>query len=248
MTQAPRALLLAAGIGRRLGVDHPKCLLELGGHTLLERHLRLLHAMGVPGLTIGVGYQSERIQAVARAVNPGLELAFIHNPRYREGSVLTLWRLREVLRGGAPVLVLDADVLYDERMLERLLRSPHDNVFLLDRDFEDGDEPVKLCVRDGRLVEFRKRAEVACDHCGESVGFFRFSAETAAALAARTQRYIREGKRDAPHEEAIRDLLLERPEAFGWEDVTGLPWLEIDFLEDVERARREVLPRLRPLP
>ena len=45
-------------------------------------------------------------------------------------------------------------------------------------------------------------------------------------------------------DEAIRDLILEHPERFGAVDVRDLPWTEIDFEEDVVRARSHVLPQL----
>ena len=66
----------------------------------------------------------------------------------------------------------------------------------------------------------------------------------AARLAAAAERYIRAGRLDEPHEEAIRDILLADPGAFGFEDISGLPWLEIDFPEDLIRARDRILPRL----
>ena len=44
--------------------------------------------------------------------------------------------------------------------------------------------------------------------------------------------------------ETLRDLILERSQVFQIVDVTGAPWLEIDFPADLERANREVLPRL----
>jgi len=40
-------------------------------------------------------------------------------------------------------------------------------------------------------------------------------------------------------------VLLAQPEDFGYEDVSGLPWIEIDFPEDVERAGAEILPSIR---
>jgi choline kinase len=244
----PRALILAAGLGRRIGLDHPKALLEFAGRSLLERHLRLLQACGVRRATLALGHQGERLREAAQRAGNGLALEFVDNPRYREGSIVTLWTLRHALAAGESVLVMDADVLYDQRMLQRLLASPHENVFLLDRDFEPGEEPVKLCVRGARLVEFRKRVSGTFDYCGESVGFFRFGPGKAAELARRAEDYVQRGHTEAPHEEAIRDLLLADPEAFGWEDVTGLPWMEIDFPQDVRRARERILPALLPLP
>ena len=54
-----------------------------------------------------------------------------------------------------------------------------------------------------------------------------------------------EGLMDAPHEEALRDVLLAQPSVFACEDVSGLPWLEVDFPEDVERAIKHILPAIR---
>jgi choline kinase len=135
-------------------------------------------------------------------------------------------------------------------MIGRLRDSPHPNCFLLDRDFEAGEEPVKLCVRAGRLIDFRKRIDknLKFDFQGESVGFFRFSAGTAAALIRRAADYVNEERLDEPYEEVIRDLLLQDPARFGYEDITGMPWIEIDFPEDVQRAERDILPRLPELP
>ena len=66
-----------------------------------------------------------------------------------------------------------------------------------------------------------------------------------AALGGVVEREVDDGRRDEWYEEAVRDELLAGPvEAFGYEDVTGLPWIEIDFAEDVERAEKEILPNL----
>jgi choline kinase len=142
---------------------------------------------------------------------------------------------------------MDADVLYHPAILQRLVETAIENCYLLDRDFAPGDEPVKIAVRDGVMVEFRKQlaSGLQYDTLGESVGFFRFGADCAAAIASRCAQYDAEGLADAPHEEALRDELLARPGDFGFEDVSGLPWIEIDFPEDVARAAEEVLPAIR---
>jgi choline kinase len=139
---------------------------------------------------------------------------------------------------------MDADVVYDNRLVARLLQSKHHNCFLLDRNVEAGEEPVKLCVRGGHLVEFRKHAQVPCDYYGESVGFFRLSSEMAEKLADRAGAYITQNRLDQPYEEAIRDVLLAEPSYFGFEEVTGVPWIEIDFQWDVDRAHNDILPKL----
>ncbi|MFO1436033.1 MAG: hypothetical protein U1F34_06695 [Gammaproteobacteria bacterium] len=66
----------------------------------------------------------------------------------------------------------------------------------------------------------------------------------AARLARKTEEYLESGRRQEPYEEAIRDLLLATPGDFEFEDVTGIPWLELDFPEDIDRANNKVVPLL----
>ena len=240
------AIILAAGVGRRLGAadGRPKVLLEVGGRTLLDRHLAALRSCGVEEVSITVGHGRELIEAEVARLGWRGRVSFVHNPRFREGSLVSLWAQSARLRDGRPLLLMDGDVLYDSRMVARLVAAPGENVLLVDRDIEPSDEPVKICFHGGRIVDFRKRPVHTHDWHGESVGFFRFSGATAAALADRCAAYVEEGRADLEYEEAIRDLILADPDRFGAADVTALPWIEIDFEADVVRARAEILPLL----
>jgi len=243
-----KAFIMAAGIGKRLGTDNegpPKCLLEFSGKTLLQRHFDILSHCGISEVVIGVGYRSDHIERAITANGNGIEVSTVFNPDYEKGSVITLkTTLADHLPGDEEILLMDADVLYDHRLLQRLLASGYSNCFLMDRDYEPGEEPVKLCVRENTLVEFRKQVDVDSDFCGESVGFFRLRSDTAQNVINAASTYIDAGDLDTPYEEALRDVLLSAPADFGFEDITGLPWTEIDFPEDVVSARENVLPGL----
>jgi len=171
-------------------------------------------------------------------------IRIVQNPDYHKGSIISMLIGLQALANEPDFLLMDADVLYDYRILGRLLNTQHQNCFLLDRDFERGDEPVKLCVRDGQLIEFRKKIDdnLKFDYQGESVGFFRFNNETAAKLIQSANTYLARGEDTQPYEECIRELLLMDPDSFGFEDITGLEWIEIDFPEDINRANNEILP------
>ncbi|SDB60611.1 phosphocholine cytidylyltransferase family protein [Belnapia rosea] len=244
--QATFAIILAAGVGRRLGRDGhpPKVMLEFGGRTLLKRHLDALEAAGIREASITVGYQREMIEEEVKRHGWHDRVSFVHNPRYREGSLVSLYAQSARLRAGHSLLLLDGDVLYDPRMIDRLVRAPGENLLLADREIEPGDEPVKICFQDGRIVDFRKQPERAHDWHGESVGFFRFSAAMAAALADRCADYVARGQTGLEYEEAIRDLILAQPDRFSAQDISDLPWIEVDFAADVLRAREHVLPQL----
>ncbi|WP_437377166.1 NTP transferase domain-containing protein [Inquilinus limosus] len=240
------AIILAAGIGRRLGsaAGGPKILLRFGGRSLLERHIAALHANGIDDISITIGHEGEQIRREIDRLGLGGRIGFVENPRYREGSLVSLWVQRGRLAAGKPVVLMDGDVLYPEPMIGRLLAAAPENALLVDREIEPGDEPVKICFRGDTIVDFRKKPEHAHDWHGESVGFFRFSPDMARALGDRTDWYVRQGITAVEYEEAIRDLILAHPHRFGVADISDLPWTEIDFDVDVTRAQREILPQL----
>jgi choline kinase len=250
-----RAIILAAGRGLRLQQADdrqlPKCLLQFGGMSLLERHLRLLKQAGVEDVVLALGYRHERVEAELDRLNWQPRPEIVLNPRFELGSVLTVHSAADALTRGGDVLLMDADVLYDQRIATALVagEGPANRV-LIDRDFEAGDEPVKLCISAGVPIELRKKleAELKYDTIGESVGFFRFDQAGAGRLAALVEGYVTRDCAHMPHEEAVRDLLRERSQTFEVADVTGAPWIEIDFPTDVIRAAHEVLPQLLPLP
>ena len=246
--------MLAAGVGSRLAgadqdappQDHPpKCLLSFGGASLLARHIEILKAHAVDSLTLVVGYRSEDVVAEIHRLGAGSFVETVYNPDFQRGSLVSLWTAWRGLTAGADVLFMDADVLYHPDLIGRLTGSAEANCLLMDRDFEDGGEPVKLCLKDGNPVDFRKAATTACDTVGEWPGFLRLSPDMAATLYGELQRYVDAERLDEPVEEVFRDLILAAaPGSFGVEDITGLPWIEIDFPQDVERAQNEILPRL----
>ncbi|MFR9802691.1 NTP transferase domain-containing protein [Pseudonocardia sp. RS010] len=246
--ESMRAVILAAGRGKRLETRErpgPKCLLRFGGMSLLERQLRELHACGVTQVVVATGYAHEEIERELDLLDlPRPTL--VRNERYELGSMLTVDVVGPQLTAGGTVLLMDADVLCDARVVGPLVHAPSANALLVDRDFEPGEEPVKVLLREGVPVDLAKRpdSDLPHDAVGESVGFFRLGEAAAAALAGIVRVSVTAGGAALPHEDAVRDLLRAGEHRFAAVDVTGAPWTEIDFSHDVERARADVLPRL----
>lgn len=227
------AVILAAGVGRRLGggqAEHPKCLLVLEGRTLLDRMLDALEETGVREVTIVVGHLAEQIR---EAVRDRKGVRTVLNPDFRKGAILSLYTARECLWGN--VLVMDADVLFPVELLRRLVQSPHENSLLLDPEAEDNGEAMMVMTRDGRAFDVARGRRGSYDLAGETVGFQRLGAGGAAVLRRLLEEAVGEGRDDVEHEALYPAMMREV--FVGFETTTGLPWLEIDFPEDVERAR-----------
>lgn len=244
-----KAVMLAAGVGRRLFGDdndeRPKALLRFNERTLLARHVSFLHGLGIDELVVVVGHRQADLEAEIANVAPKGFVRTVFNPRYEEGPIISLWAAREILRGGDDILFMDADVLYHRAMLARLINAPSPNCFLIDRDFVPGDEPVKLCLVDGEVVDFGKQVDASISDVGEWPGFMKMSPDVASRLANELDAYIERQEDQVTYELAMRDVLLAMPAgSFAVEDITGMPWIEIDFPSDLIRAEKIIYPRV----
>ena len=111
---------------------------------------------------------------------------------------------------------------------------------------KSGGKPVKATVRDGVIVDFYKIIATECDFFGELVAFFCLSGHMAEAIVACIQNYLDQGHHDRPYEDTIRDVMAASSDTgFNFGDITGLPWIEIDFTRDIAQARNVILPRIR---
>lgn len=243
--QTIHAVILAAGRGSRFkGNDQPKALLRLGEKTLLARHIEILADLGVSQVDIVVGFKAIDVLSEALAHIGRIRIRIIPVEWRGRGSLSSLIAADLAGTVADALILMDADVLYDRKILERLIASPGRNVALVDRNFEPGDEPVKLCLREKAIVDFGKRPSDEGTWRGESVGFFRLDPLAARDLAAGALALSRSAELTTEYEDALAPIILDPHHAFSAEDVTGLPWIEIDFAEDFERAAQEILPRI----
>lgn len=247
------AILYIAGRAMRLGAlatARNKVLLDFEGKTLLERHVMILKKVGVSKLYLVTGHLRENVQAVMPELSQryGITLEELFNPDFTEGSILSMHAsFPALVNVSDSVLIMDGDVLYDARMLQRLLDSPHRTALLVDRDYSTvDDDPVLVPLRSGKPFEFVKKWKPApgqsADAVGESVGFFKIHSADLPHLIRETCARTSGTARAESYDEALRALVKNGH--FGAEDVTGLPWTEIDFPHDLDYAAKFILPAL----
>ncbi len=239
-----KAIIYAAGRGTRLQSDSPKILLEFGDTTLLEWHALRLREAGVREIVLVTGHLREQVAEVLPDICARHDVALreIVNPRFHEGSLLSLKvSLPEIEESSEPLLLMDADVFYPTGMLDRLTESVHGTALLLDREFStNDDDPMLVPVKNGRPIDFRKHWRGEADFVGESIGFFKIAPTDFPLLIKETEARSRGSSCADSYDDVLRTLVLAG--RFGYEDVTGLRWIEIDFPADVIRARNQLVP------
>jgi choline kinase len=235
-----RAIILAAGKGSRLDAvsgEAVKCLVKLGGMSLIERQIHYLRAAGIDDITVVVGFQAERVRRIC-----GPEVRFIENSIFVDtNSLYSLWLARELYSEG--FVVMNSDVLFHPHLLSDLLNSKYEDALLI--SFREGtvysDEEMKVKIRAGRLVDISKSMNPQ-EADGENVGIVKFGAEGAGILGKQIESLIAKGALRSWAPRAFLEFAKARPlHAIG---TRGHPWIEIDFPEDYLRAKDEILPAL----
>lgn len=238
-----RAILLVAGAGWRLKPHTeatPKCLLDVGGKSLLLRYLEIFSALGIREVVLVVGFLKEMVMAEAARGPADMQVRFVQNDQFTKGNILSLWHARQECDD--EVIIMDGDVLYPQELLARLLASPDPNAIVVDERFQDSGEEQKVVCEDGWVVEVTKKISGDPRVRGEAVGFLRLSAEAAEVLRGILEEFIETGKDTLEYEETFREFAAEVP--IGLVEVGDLPWIEIDFEEDLARAREQILPQV----
>lgn len=164
-------------------------------------------------------------------------------PTFRPRSdVPCLTLARDWLAGGA--LVLNADVLAPTPLVERLLHARAEDAVLVDRRQPLGSEEMKVRLWFDLVIEFSK--ELRPDQAdGENVGIAKFGTQGGRRLTEHVDSLVAAG-----HEQAWAPLafgVLAREWPLRAVATDGLPWTELDFPEDLDRARRVVAPAIRAL-
>lgn len=97
-------------------------------------------------------------------------------------------------------------------------------------------------VRGGRVVALSKQMPARYDLAGEGVGFLKVQRADTGHLVGALKVCVDRGDLDMEYEDALQEFFTRAK--VGFETIGGLPWIEIDFPEDVARAERDVLPKL----
>ncbi|MCU0363346.1 MAG: phosphocholine cytidylyltransferase family protein [Bacteroidales bacterium] len=233
-----KAVILAAGMASRLRPltdNTPKCLLKAGSKTILERTIENIIANGIEDIVIVTGFLEHMIRNYVAMRFPGTRFKFCHNERYAStNNIYSLWLAAKELEGHA-MLLMDSDIVFDGRVITRLLNSGHSGCLALKRH-DVSDEEIKVrtdergCVRE--ISKLVKPSEAA----GESVGIELFGIDLTERLFSSIHRLVEVEKRENIfYEVAFQELADNNYDIFTV-DITDYFCMEVDTADDLKSA------------
>lgn len=235
-----KAIILSAGQGSRLlphTEDLPKCLLDLGGRSMLAWQLLGLAAAGVSEAVVVTGFRSDLVEATLPAITPrGMQVRTLFNPFYKVADNLaSCWMVRADLAG--PSLILNGDTLFDPEVARRLLGAPDCAITVtIDRKAVYDEDDMKVISTGERLTAIGKKLPMA-DVTGESIGFLRFNAAGAAIFVAELERTMRTLEGTGLWYLSAINRLAGSGVDVRTASIEGLDWAELDFPADLAQCR-----------
>ena len=233
-----KAIILAAGESRRLyphTKNKPKCLLKIGKRSIIEHQITSFRKCGIKDIVVVTGHGKERVE---KALGKGIK--YIYNSKYKEtSSIYSLWLAKEEASSG--FVVINSDVFFHIDILKKLLNSKKQDCITLDPNSTLGDEEMKVKVNDGKVVDMSKDMAISEAH-GENVGMIKFSRKGAKVLFSKIEELISSGIVNVWAPYAFKEIA--KSHNLYVVSTHGLPWIEIDFLEDLKRAREKIYPEI----
>lgn len=238
-----RAIILAAGQGTRLRPhtnERPKCLVEIGGRSILEHQLHNCLEVGITEAVVVTGFEWQQVEAkisLWRRNGLGqLQITTLYNPFWREANnLISLWSARHYM--DESFVLINGDDVFDPRILTRLRSENHYNIHVcMDRKSNYDADDMKIVLNGDRVARINKTIAPENAH-GESIGIMKFTEKGAARLVAELEAMVRSQSAATDwYTKAIERIALDGYE-IGAVSIEGLPWAEIDFPEDLEFVR-----------
>lgn len=239
-----KVLLLAAGRGTRISRylnGNPKCTVDIGGEKLIQYTIDLFHRKGITDIAMVLGYRAEVIRKVVGDRN----VKFFYNPFFDvTNSIGSAWFAREFLGDFDDTLIMNADVYLQEELLDRIIACEKSPVMFADGTRKE-EADYKFCYHNGILEKYGKEL-TGDDITGEYIGIGKFSRAFMPRFLQKLDQMIGTQQHSVWWENIIYSLVGSETNVLV-EEMDGLFWAEVDYIEDYHRILefRGVQPNLK---
>lgn len=236
------AIILAAGVGSRLRPltdDKPKCLLKIDGKTLLERQISILRKSNLKEITIVTGHLRDQVESFINTVFPDEKIKLCFNAGFQTTN--NAYSLGLALQEqNSPFILLDGDLLFEQELLDQLVFSKEENIFVIDTNKRGlTDESMKVSLGMDHTILKLSKSIPQEQAAGEYIGLARLGSTWTQNLCQEIDKMDRNDQKSAYYEDIMTKLLPSSPPITVQETDKHF-WMEIDTAEDLKKAQEEI--------
>lgn len=240
-----QAIILAAGLAKRLRPltdTTPKCLLDVCGKNLLHRTMENVIKNGINDFIIVTGYRENMIQDYLNKNLSNVSMKFLTNSDYENNNnSYSLWMTKNFVKG--PFILLDSDILFDSRIILKLLAAPDENAAAVNTGVKLDEEQIKVTVdNNNRILRMAKDVPIN-EAIGESIGIEKFSKRFSDEIFKILDRKVlKENNVNEFYEKTFEEIIAQNDprNSIYSVDVSEYECVEIDTIEDYYKAQNEL--------
>ena len=238
-----QAIILAAGMGRRLGEltkDNTKCMLKVNGMRLIDRTLDCLSALNLNRVVIVVGYNGDKVVEYVGNNYKGTDIVYVNNPIYdKTNNIYSLFLARDFMVED-DTLLLESDLIYERSVVEKLLADPRPDLALVDKYESWMDGTVVTLDEDQNIVNFLNKEKFRYSDIADyykTVNIYKFSREfSTSQYVPFLNAYCTALGRNEYYEQVLRVITLLGNTTLKALPLSGEKWYEIDDIQDLDIA------------
>lgn len=235
----PMAVILADGLGARLSSmtdGSVKCMLSVGGSIILERMIRNCLSCGISQFVLVLGHRADEIKHFVTKAFRGVRVTYVINDRYLDTNTGYALGMAASTIGSSEFIRIDADVVFDAKILRQLTDSDLPNAVCIDRNSGLTDGKVKVIADDQMHVSAVGKSVDPALANGVSIGVEKISGKTAPLLFAELALTMDNPANLQADLEAAYARLVDTGTVIHALDITGLNWTNIVTDEDLDAA------------
>ncbi len=239
-----QAIILAAGMGRRLGEltrNNTKCMLEVNGVRLIDRYLHILSSCHLSRVIIVVGYEAQNlIDYIGHRYDDVLKIEYIHNDIYDKTNNIYSLALAKTQMCEDDTILLESDLIFEERILDLLLAHPDPNLALVAKYESWMDGTMVSIDEDRRIVNFIPKEAFSyedSDKYYKTVNIYKFSKEFCRdKYVPFLEAYSKVMGNNEYYEQVLRVLIYLHDSTLKALPISDEKWYEIDDVQDLDIA------------
>ncbi len=238
-----QAIILAAGLGRRLGeftAGNTKCMVPVNGVMLIDRMLMQLQRLPLSRIVVVIGYEGEKLRRHISESFPGLNVEYVENEIYdKTNNIYSLWLAREVMQDD-DTLLLESDIIVDDAVIDMIYASEYPDVALVARYEPWMDGTMVRLDDDDNIISFIPKKAFSyndIDSYYKTVNIYKFSREFAVKrYLPFLEAYIKVLGDNEYYEQVLRVITLVDTTGIKALPIGDMPWYEIDDVQDLRIA------------